>query len=183
MVIADLKSRGVNTLLLAPHIDRIRKAIDLAKANRGQLQLLGTPPLYTAATLEQGQSAVNNLLLPVPWHATILPDSPFPREAVKLWGGSVNWRTAMAYDATRAIAAGLQQSMAADEPYFNRERLKNALRSSDFSINGASGNVRFTQSGEREIVPGFGVLVRVQAIPGSQFGYNFVPLPSEASPR
>ena len=180
VAIANLINRGANTLLLAPHIDRISQATDTAKANRGRLKLLGSPTLYTVKTLELGQNAVNDLLLPAPWHPAMLPNDSFARDAAKLWGGTVNWRTAMAYDATLAIVAGLKQSIASgSQPHPTREGLKDALRSSDFSVNGASGPIRFIQSGERQIVSGFGVLVQVRSVPGSRLGYDFMPLPPQ----
>lgn len=184
VAIANLIDRGANTLLLAPHVDRIRQATALARANHGRLNLLGSPTLDTATTLELGQSAVNGLLLAAPWYPKVLPDSPFPQEAAKLWGGPVNWRTAMAYDATQAIVAGLQAAIAAGvQSTPTREGLKDALRSSDFATHGASGSIRFIQSGERQIVSGFGVLVEVKLVPGSQFGYDFVPLAGEQVPK
>ena len=178
IAIANLINGGANTLLLAPHVDRIYQATALARANRGRLTLLGSPTLDTATTLELGQSAVNGLLLAAPWYPKALPDSAaFPQEAAKLWGGPVNWRTAMAYDATQAIVAGLQAAIATGvQSMPTREGLKDALRSSDFVAHGASGSIRFIQSGERQIVSGFGVLVQVKLVPGSQFGYDFVPL-------
>jgi len=180
VAITNLVKRGANTLLLAPHIDRINKATETAKANQGRLKLLASTSLYTAATLELGQASVNGLLLAVPWHPTMVPGNSFSQEAATLWGGSVNWRTAMAYDATQAIAGGLQQAIATSvQPNPTRDGLRDALRSSDFSVKGASGTIRFIQSGERQIASGFGVVVQVRPAPGSQFGYDFVPLASE----
>jgi len=180
VAITKLVKRGANTLLLAPHIDRINKATDTAKANHGRLKLLASTSLYTAATLELGQASVNGLLLAVPWHPTMVPGNSFSQEAATLWGGAVNWRTAMAYDATQAIAGGLQQAIATSvQPNPTRDGLRDALRSADFSVKGASGTIRFIQSGERQIASGFGVVVQVRPAPGSQFGYDFVPLASE----
>jgi branched-chain amino acid transport system substrate-binding protein len=174
--IASLLNQGVDTLLLAPHIDRISKATDIARASQGRLKLLGSTSLHTATTLELGQDAVNGLLLSVPWHPAMVSNQPFSRKSAKLWGGAVNWRTAMAYDATQVVIAGLQQAIATgSQASATRDGIKDALRSSNFSVNGASGTIRFIQSGERQIVPSFGVLVQVKPAPGSQFGYDFVP--------
>ncbi len=177
VAITNLIKRGANTLLLAPHVDRISQATDTARANRGRLKLLGSPTLYTAKTLELGQGAVNDLLLAAPWHPGVLPNHTFAREAAALWGGSVNWRTAMSYDATQSIAVGLQQAIVTGgNSAPTREGLKDVLRSADFSANGASGTIRFIQSGERQIVSSFGVLVQVRPTPKARFGYTFVPL-------
>ena len=107
VAINEAISSGVDSLLLAPHVDRINKAVEMARANQGRLTLFGSPTLYTANTLKFGQNDVNGLVLALPWHPDNFPGNPFSRNAVRLWGGAVNWRTAMAYDATRAITTGL----------------------------------------------------------------------------
>jgi branched-chain amino acid transport system substrate-binding protein len=179
VTIANLIQRGVDTLLLSPHVDRINKATDIARANHGRLRLLGSPTLYTSATLELGKSAVNDLLLEAPWYSNLSNDDPFSREAAKLWGGPVNWRTAMSYDATKVIVSGLKQMIETGVQITpTREKLKDALRNSEFSVKGASGTIRFIQSGERQIDANLGILVQVKPVPSSQFGYDFVPLSS-----
>ncbi|NJP11695.1 MAG: ABC transporter substrate-binding protein [Leptolyngbyaceae cyanobacterium RU_5_1] len=169
--IASVVRQGANTLLLAPHVDRIDKAIATARANQGQLALLGSPTLFTAQTLS-GQEAVRGLVLAAPWHPTVRPGNPFPHHAAKLWGGPVNWRTAMAYDATWAIATGLQE-------HPTRQNLRDTLRHPTFSVQGATGLVQFIPSGERQIVPELGMLLKIQPAPGNAARYDFVPLASE----
>jgi branched-chain amino acid transport system substrate-binding protein len=172
-----LLNQGANTLLLAPHIDRIDRAIAITKANRGRMNLLASTSLHTGQTLESGRDAVNGLLLAVPWYPNALPNDSFSPSAIRLWGGSVTWRTAMSYDATWAIVAGLQQAITTDtQQRATRVGLKDVLRSTEFSVNGASGNIRFIQSGERQIVPEIGVLIQVKPAPKSQFGYAFYPV-------
>jgi branched-chain amino acid transport system substrate-binding protein len=169
--------QGANTLLLAPHIDRIDRAIAVVRANRGRMNLLASTSLHTGQTLESGRDAVNGLLLSVPWYPNALPNDRFSANATQLWGGPVTWRTAMSYDATQAIVAGLQQAITTDtQQRATRMGLKDVLRSTEFSVNGASGNIRFIQSGERQIVPEIGVLIQVKPAPKSQFGYAFYPV-------
>jgi branched-chain amino acid transport system substrate-binding protein len=165
--IAQIMSRGANTLLLAPHVDRVHKVVEIAQANQGRLPLFGSPTPYTAETLS-GKAAVNGLTLVVPWHPAVLTENPFPHLAIQRWGGKVNWRTAMSYDAVWTIATALRQSQ-------TREGLKDILRSPDFSVQGASGSIQFLPSGERQLVPEIGVLVRVQPDLRSPTGYGFVP--------
>ncbi|HBL10683.1 MAG TPA: ABC transporter substrate-binding protein [Cyanobacteria bacterium UBA11162] len=165
-IISQAIKAGADSLLLAPHVDKINKAIEIAQANKGQLILLGSPTLYTSQTLESGKADVNGMVLAVPWYPEAIPGNSFTKEATKLWGGSVNWRTATAYDATEVIVTGLEQS---DR---TREGLRNAISAPWFSINGATGKVQFLPSGDRV---GQGFLVQVQ--PGTQPGtYQFVPL-------
>jgi len=92
---------------------------------------------------------------------------PFPKAAEKLWGGSVNWRTAMAYDATLAIIQGLKQNN-------TREGLRQALKSEDFQVEGATGTFKFDELGDRQ---GDAYIVRIEPNSESSFGYGFVLVP------
>jgi branched-chain amino acid transport system substrate-binding protein len=161
--IAQAVSSGAEGLLVSPHIDRLDRAIDLARANQGKLALFGSPTLYTIKTLQSGQLDVNGLVLPVPWHPTAFADHPFVVNAKYRWGGAVNWRTAMTYDASRAIIKGLGQDK-------TRSGLQNVLRSPGFSASGSGDPVKFLPSGDRL---GQAVLVQVQPNASS---YDFVPI-------
>jgi branched-chain amino acid transport system substrate-binding protein len=162
--IADAVSKGAQALMLAPHIDRIDRAINLARANQGRLPLYGSTTMYTFQTLKDGQKNVDGLVLPVPWHPETNPDSTFSKNASQRWGGVVNWRTATSFDATQAVIAGLQKSN-------TREGLQQALRNASFSTPGASDDVKFLPTGDRAGKP---ILVQVKI--GGISGYNFVPL-------
>ncbi|AFY33423.1 ABC transporter substrate-binding protein [Calothrix sp. PCC 7507] len=164
-ILSQFISSGADSLVLAPHVDRLNKAIELAAANDGKLTLLASPTLYRFQTLQAGKANVNGLVLPVPWHPTAIPGNPFTQNAVKLWGGNVNWRTATAYDAIVAIAKGLQQGS-------SREELQKILHSSSFSANGATGKIAFQPSGDRN---GTAILVKIQPSSKSPAGYDFVP--------
>lgn len=168
--IAEIISSGADSLLLAPHIDRIEKAISIAKANQGQLTLFASPTLYTSITLNSGQGNVNGLILCVPWHpdnpGTFPKTDPFLNEATKLWKGPVNWRTANSYDATLVIAEGLKKSK-------TREELKNAIKNSSFSLVGVTGKLKFLPSGDRQFNPDSILVVKVQPNPKTQSKYDF----------
>ncbi|MEG3858464.1 ABC transporter substrate-binding protein [Microcoleus sp. herbarium12] len=162
--IADAVSKGAQALMLAPHIDRIDRAISLARINQGKLPLYGSTTMYTFQTLKDGQKSVDGLVLPVPWHPETNPGSTFPQNASQRWGGVVNWRTATSFDATQAVIAGLRKSN-------TREGLQEALKSTSFTTPGASEDVNFLPSGDRAGKP---ILVQVKL--GGSSGYNFVPL-------
>lgn len=165
-VISQAVSAGADGLLLAPHVDRIELAIKLARANKQRLTLFGSSTMYTFKTLQSGQADVNGLVLAAAWHPAAIPDNPFPSNAAKLWGGKVNWRTAMAYDATGAIIAGLRQNN-------TRDGLQKALSNPAFSANGATGKIEFLPSGDRN---GAAILIKVQPGNLSGTGYDFVPI-------
>lgn len=169
--IQEIRSRGAKAIVLVPHIDRIPKAIELAKANQGQLSLLSSPTLYTFQTLQEGKADVNGLVFPAAWHPQAHLDHPFAQAARQLWGGEVSWRTATSYDAAEAIVAGLQLSQ-------TRSGLQQTLRNSNFTANGAGESVRFdAQTGDRKLLI---QLVQVQQSNASRSGtgYDFVPVES-----
>jgi branched-chain amino acid transport system substrate-binding protein len=162
--IADAVSKGAQALMLAPHIDRIDRAIDLARVNQGKLALYGSTTLYTFQTIKNGQKDVEGLILPVPWHPQTNPNNPFAKNAAQRWGGTVSWRTATSFDATKAAIAGLLQNT-------QRDGLQQALRSPNFSAPGASEDVRFLPTGDRASNP-----ILVQIKPGGNTGFEFVPI-------
>jgi branched-chain amino acid transport system substrate-binding protein len=164
-VMSQAISQGADGLLLLPSIERLNQAIDVAQVNQRRLALFGSSTLYTIQTLQQGQAAVNGMVLSVAWHPQAIPGNPFAGNAVKLWGGEVNWRSATAYDAAQAIISVLRQIPG------TREGLQQALSSPAFSANGATGTVQFS-SGDRNSAA---ILVQIQ--PGeSPSGFSFVPL-------
>lgn len=161
-------SDGAEALLLAPAVNRIGQAVEVAQANRGRLALFGSHTMYTYDTLQQGQADVNTMVMSVPWHPSAFPNSPFVANAKRFWGGAGNWRTALSYDAAMAIFTGLKSGA-------NREQLQKALSNPGFMFKGATGIVRFLPSGDRQEA---GTLVRVQPGRYSGTGYDFAPLPS-----
>ncbi|MBE9201779.1 MULTISPECIES: ABC transporter substrate-binding protein [unclassified Nodularia (in: cyanobacteria)] len=163
--ISEAINSGANALFLAPHIDRISNAIKLAKAaNQRGLPIFSSPTMYTNETLEKGKADVNGMVLTAAWHPQAFPNNPFANNALNLWGGIVNWRTATAYDATKAIIKGLQQSN-------TRSELQQVLRNSNFSADGgAVGNIKFEPSGDRK---GDFVLIKIQKKSGID-KYEFV---------
>jgi branched-chain amino acid transport system substrate-binding protein len=169
-IIADASSNGATGLFLAPHIDRISKALDLAKANQGRLKLFASTSLYTSQTLQKGQADVNGLVLAVPWEIRSNMKSEFSKNSQKLWSSLVTWRSATSYDATVAIADGLQQSK-------TRDKLQKVLRNPKFSANGATGKIQFLQSGDRYIQNKNDIII-VQIKPNrtSANKYEFFPL-------
>ncbi|MBP5976961.1 ABC transporter substrate-binding protein [Brasilonema sp. CT11] len=165
-VIADAIKSGADGLVLAPYVDRINKALDLATANKGRLKLFGSPTLYTSQTLQQGRSDVNGLKLVVPWYPEANLENNFGKNAQQLWGNPVTWRSATSYDAAVAIISGLQQST-------TREELQKVLQNSNFYAEGATGKIQFSQSGDRRDIKNDVVLIQIQPSSASPTGYKF----------
>jgi branched-chain amino acid transport system substrate-binding protein len=165
--ISQAISSGADGLVLAPYVGRIDRALEVARANRGRLALFGSPTLYTFKTLQAGKAPVSGMVLAVPWHPSVIPGNPFPSNAANLWGGSVNWRSATAYDAAVAIVSGLKAGNT------HRNGLQKALSSPNFSANGATGMIQFLPTGDRQ---GSAILIKVQPGNQSSTGYDFIPL-------
>jgi branched-chain amino acid transport system substrate-binding protein len=180
-IIKNAKEQGVNAILLNPQVNRMDRAIAvgratlnaLAKANQGQITLLGNPSLQTKDTLAAGD-AVNGMVIAVPWDATLSPDKNFVQNAYKLWGDTdlVTWRTATAFDATKVIAAALKQKD-------TRDGVQQAL-SGTFSLQGATGAIKFLPSGDRV---DNAVLIQVKPNPKASTGYSFEPIKPYAKPH
>ena len=160
---------GAEALLLIPSVDKINQALEVARSNQNRLTLLGNHSMYSYETLKVGGSDTNGMILPVAWHPDFTADSSFNTDARKLWGMAGSWRTATAYDAAKALIAGLSRvddssSVAA------RQQLQTILASSGFSVPGALGNITFQRSGDRLVKA---VLVKIQPGKSSGTGYDF----------
>lgn len=106
----SMNQEQVRAAVLLPSTQIISVAISVARANAQlppgkKLQLLGGTALYGPNTLAQGRSAVEGLILNVPWfyNETSLEDTTYAKKATIRWNGNVSWRTAGGYDATQAL--------------------------------------------------------------------------------
>ncbi len=158
--------QGAEVLMLAPDSPTLDKALQVAAANRNRLKLLAGDDAYTPQTLQIGGPLAVGMVLAVPWHILGDPQSSFPKAASQLWGGDVNWRTALAYDAAKALIAGIERNP-------SRTGVQQALSSSDFSATGSSGEIKFLPSGDRNRAV---QLVTIQPGKRTSFGYEFVPV-------
>jgi branched-chain amino acid transport system substrate-binding protein len=160
------QERKAEALVLLNDSTIADKAYLLMQLNNRNLPLLGGDSLYKPQTLEIVGEKAQGLVLGVPWHALGSANPQFSAAARSLWGGDVNWRTAMAYDATQALIEALAKNP-------SRSGIQVTLSESGFNVIGASGSIKFLKSGDRNA----GVqLVKVQPGDRSSYGYDFVPL-------
>ena len=161
-------------LLLSASYTNLSNAISTIEANKKRLPLFATRNMYVNDTIQEAGEDAEGMVLAVPWHPDVDTGNFFTK-AYELWGGEVNWRSAMAYDAVGAIIEGLKKGN-------SREELKEALSNPGFSVQGATGTVRF--------LPGVGdrlaedpqnevKLVTVREKSETKGEYEFVPLPSD----
>ena len=173
------KEKGAEVILLLPSISTLEKTWEvLGRINNhpndfGDLRVLGDiATLYRHETLQEGGEAAVDMVLAVAWSYD--PSDPFSQRADELWGASVNWVTAMSYDAAQALIEAIQRS--GDNP--TRDKIQKVLADRDFSATGTSGEIKFTSDGD--VPPGF-ALVKVKRMPSkedsrSQTGYDFEPV-------
>lgn len=153
-------AQTANALLLIPSsvFTGQESVFNLVK-KMDNLYLLGGDGMYAENILRIPEA--NDIVVAVPWHRS-KPDSEsrFEKAAIGKFGKKVNWRTAMAYDATQALIKGLEKAFTkcswlnplryAGEAACLRQELKNALSSPDFKADGVlgAGTVSF-KNGDR----------------------------------
>ena len=158
---------GAETIMLAANTSTLDKALQVVQANDKRLSVLGGDDVYTPKTLQIAHSPGEDMVLAIPWHIKNNPDDEFAQTAKQLWGGEVNWRSAMAYDAAKALIAAIEKS-----PNPTRISIQKSLSEGSFLATGASNKVRFLPSGDRSINI---QLVKMQPS-NNKFGSEFVPI-------
>ncbi|WP_204140385.1 ABC transporter substrate-binding protein [Halomicronema sp. CCY15110] len=155
--------QGATGLVLLTNTSTLEQALQVIQVNQQRLALLGGDSLYNPQVLEAGGRDAVDMVVAVPWILGNNTESEFAQTARQLWGGDVNWRTAMAYDATLTLAAALRS-----EP--TRAGVVAALQTPGFQVDGATGTVQFLPSGDRNQAM---QLVEVVPSDRTSFGYQF----------
>ena len=133
---------GAKVLMLAANTDTLDQALQIIQVNRQRLSLLAGDDVYAPKTLQVAGELAENMVLAIPWHINSNPTAEFAQVATKLWGGAVNWRTAMAYDAAQALIAAIERSP-------TRIGVQKLLSDPHFSAPGACDQIHFLPSGDR----------------------------------
>lgn len=155
--------QGATGLVLLTNTDTLDQALQVIQANQQRLALLGGDSLYNPQVLEVGGSNAVGMVVAVPWILGNNTQADFVQTSRQLWGGDVNWRTAMAYDATITLAEALR-----NDP--TRAGVVNTLKTPGFQVDGATGTVQFLPSGDRNQAM---QVVEVEPGGGTSFGYQF----------
>ena len=162
-------AQGAEALMLAPDTDVMDKAVRLVERNNRRLPILAGDNMLNPNLLRFGRQAATGVVLAVP---VDLSGSAFLQQAVHYWGKPelVSWRTALAYDATQALAAAIAQNP-------SRLGIRRTLARPTFQTQGAQGLVNFRPEGDRDKLPSLLTI----APSGSQNAptYRFVPLPKD----
>ncbi|MDB9314795.1 ABC transporter substrate-binding protein [Spirulina sp. CS-785/01] len=187
-VLEEAGQQGVEGLVLVPDggtsAASLRNAIALMETNQGQLWVAGSSSLYNAAVLEaladDSEQVYNTFTAYTPWHHTTGCNTPsgqqFCREAQQVWGTKfVSWRTATAYDGTRALEAALKLLPRDNNNHRQlRQQLRNILADGNFETQGATGVVAFDEGTHNRTDPPL-EMVRIRSCPSASYGLAFVP--------
>jgi branched-chain amino acid transport system substrate-binding protein len=132
-----------DAIALFPSVALTTVGLAIAEANQqlaGQkMKLLGGVTLYTPRTLSSGGNAIEGIVLPVPWFG----QTPYAKRASNRWGGQVNWRTALSYDAILAVTKAFSTAP-------TRETMLKNLKAVQIPADKTAGDpLSFSASGER----------------------------------
>lgn len=171
---AHLDGIEADVLVLLPDSDTINSALEIARNNQKRLPMIGGDALYNTDLLKQSGADLNGTVISVPWHFADSKNKNFVELSRNLWGIDANWRTAMSYDAVQVLRLGRSiGKIAPNSGLAGRVMLAKTLAGSDFKVSGATGEIRFLSSGDRN-----SNIVFLQFVPDSRSGagYNFAPV-------
>ena len=160
------EKNGAEVLMLAPNTPTLDRALEVVKANSRKLPMLGGDAVLQSKTRAIGGKDAVGMVLSSPWYSGGDSSSDFQTRARSLWGEEVEWRAALAYDATQALIAAMEKNP-------TRGGIQQALSKFGFAADGASDTVSFLPSGDRLTDV---ELVQLVASPSDRYGYKFVPL-------
>ncbi|MGK7950130.1 MAG: bifunctional serine/threonine-protein kinase/ABC transporter substrate-binding protein [Xenococcaceae cyanobacterium] len=150
----------------------LSNSIELIRNNQGRHWIAGGWALYSPRILQLGQLKLfDKFVISVPWHRLSSLNEEFTQDSYQLWKGFVSPRTALSYDATRAVIEALEKD---NKP--TRKKIKEILAEPNFVTEGATGKIQFNEYGDRFDPPV--VLVEVISCPNQQYGLAFAPVDS-----
>ncbi len=178
--------QGADAIVLLPSNDVLDRALQVVYVNRRRLNMLAGDGFYLTKTLEIAGEDAEGMVLAVPGSLVGEKGQNFRAKAMQLWGKnstdqtlnngkntnvnlftservSVNWRTALTYDATQALIAAIRNNP-------TRNGVLRSLRASNFSVTGSTGIVSFRPTGDREAA------VQLVMVKPTKNGYQFKPL-------
>jgi branched-chain amino acid transport system substrate-binding protein len=159
-------NQGAIAIALFPNTDKLDESMIILKQNQRKLPIVAGDDVYSPDVLKGAGGDAEGVVIAIPWHILSDPQSTFAQTSQKLWRATVNWRTAMSYDAAIALVEAMKRNP-------NRSGMREALVAGDFSPVGATGMVKFRPSGDRNQKV---QLVTVKPGNRSGTGYDFVPL-------
>jgi ABC-type branched-subunit amino acid transport system substrate-binding protein/tRNA A-37 threonylcarbamoyl transferase component Bud32 len=173
--IKQVEKAGKTALLVIPDgqvTNSLENAIEMIKANGDRNWIVAPWTLYEPRTLEVAKElkSIEKLGISVFWHPLISFDKKFPQNAEKLWGGPVNTRSALTYDAARTLIKALEM-----QPEPSREGMQKTLADPNFKAEGATGIIEFdSKTGNRKNPPKR--IAHIVPCSTAIYGVTFVPI-------
>jgi branched-chain amino acid transport system substrate-binding protein len=172
--IQEIEKLGETAIVLAPDggvTNAQENAVNMIAANQNRHWIAATWGLYTEKTLQTAAKlpSFEKLFIPVTWHPFTSPNAQFSKLSEQLWGGGVNARTALAYDAARTLIKAIELQ---DKP--TRQGMHAVMADPAFKAEGATGTIQFNKDGDRVNLPR--QLVHIVSCPKSAFRVTFVPI-------
>lgn len=165
----DIQGRSIDAIVLAPPDERDDIATALNFVDRYEVQYGNNPVVLGGDTLYGNQQVLSRitedrlleqLLVAVPWHRSRNPTA-FENDAWALWRSKINWRTAMAYDATQLFLSATSQLGDCKDLQTCRQDVRDIIRANGLD-DGATGKMRFSDDGNRIVGSDDGVSVLVK---------------------
>jgi branched-chain amino acid transport system substrate-binding protein len=161
-IIAKMQQEGADGLVLYYHINRkyqLEAAQNLAKEAKNKFPLFGSAALVAKEITDSGQD-FDGMILVTPRHADLPLARNFTNTFKQTFGVNPDWRSMTTYDALQAVAKGLNESDG------SRLGLQQQLHNPNFIAQGASGDVKFSISGDRLVTPS---IAQLQCQSGCKF--------------
>lgn len=132
----------------------LQRGIKIIQLNNGEKPILGANTLYLQRVInETKNSTVNRLFLADDWHPKLCGAREFTKEVRDYWGGDLNSRTALSYEAIQAILQAIQLS----GKFVNREQIRQKLADTANNPETAAASatvkglkIRFDNRGDRQ---------------------------------
>ncbi len=143
-----VKKNKANVIVLFPTTDGLTSDAAeqvIVSAKQFKYLIVGGDSLETPKMLRNLAGNEAGSVMAIPWSQKSTLNQKFFLQAEKLWGQSLYWRTALAYDATRTLLAALEQL-----PSPNRLDVQQAMASKHFKAYGATGKITFAKNGDRQ---------------------------------
>jgi len=171
-------AQGAEAIFIASHSGVSDRALQVIQLNQRRLPILAGDSIYTPKTLQVGAENAVGMVIAIPADAVLSNTSnAFKAQATQTWGGlkEITWRSAMAHDAAQAILVSLEQDS-------SRRGIQRSLSNPDFSVAGATGSLRFTESGDRDGGVQLVTVASIEEPGGFQYRYQLLPA-SQPAPK
>ncbi|MBD2202976.1 ABC transporter substrate-binding protein [Calothrix sp. FACHB-1219] len=133
----------------------LENAIKIIKLNNGKKPILGANTLYLQEVINQAKAATKSLFLASEWHPKQCGAQDFAKQINEYWGGDLNRRVALSYEAVQAIVQAIR-NQAVGKP-IDRKTIQQKLSETGINPNKAASSdvlkgwkIIFKATGDRE---------------------------------